>query len=87
MVLNALLRYVISMLVFYTLMVNYKRMKSFVKNRLLIFFLAVLLVFANIINKSILGNENIFAAIISGTIYPLYISIFIYLILSTKNSK
>ena len=85
--LSMLLRYGISILVFFTLMINYNRMKIVAKNRLLIFFLAVLLVLADIIIKRILGNENIFATIISSIIYPLNMSIFIYLILSTKHGE
>ena len=84
-----LIRYGISIvtiiLVFFMIIVNYKRMKSVVKNRVLIFFLAVILVLADIIIKLILGNVNIFAIIIRSIIYPLSISIFIYLILSRKN--
>ena len=84
--LNMLIRYGISVLVFFIIMVNYNRMKSIVKHRLLVIFLAVLLALVDIIIKSILGNGNIFATIVSGIIYPLYISIFIYLILSKNHN-
>jgi len=86
--LNICIRYGISIvtiiLVFFVIIVNYKRMKSVVKNRLLIFFLALTLVLVDIIIKLILGNENIFVIIIRSIIYPVSISIFIYLILSRK---
>jgi len=87
--LNMSIRYgtsiVINILVIMIIMLNYHRLKSVVKNRLLILFLALVLVFADIIIKSILGNENIFAKVITSIIYPLSMSIFIYLILSRKH--
>ena len=77
----------ISILVIMIIMLKYNRLKSVVKNRLLILFLALVLVFADIIIKLILGNENIFAKIITSIIYPLSMSIFIYLILSRKHKE
>ena len=88
---NMLIRYVISVgistLVFYTIITNYNRFKSVVKNRLLILFLSVVLIFVDIIIKVIWGNENIFSTIIRSIIYSVSISIFVYLILSIKYNE
>ncbi|GAA0824218.1 hypothetical protein GCM10008914_27650 [Clostridium tertium] len=82
--LNILIRYVISVaissLVFFIIMVNYNRMKNVVKNRLLIFFLTVVLVLVDIIIKILLGRESISATIIRSITYSVSMSIFIYLI-------
>ncbi|MBP1867917.1 hypothetical protein [Clostridium tertium] len=61
-------------------MVNYNRMKNVVKNRLLIFFLTVVLVLVDIIIKILLGRESISATIIRSITYSVSMSIFIYLI-------
>lgn len=83
-----LIRYVISVgissLVFFTIMVNYNRMKKVIKNRLLIFFLVVVLVLVDIIIKILFGRESISATIIRSITYSVSMSIFIYLILSRK---
>lgn len=82
--LNILIRYVVSVaissLVFFIIMVNYNRMKNVVKNRLLIFFLTVVLVLVDIIIKILLGRESISATIIRSITYSVSMSIFIYLI-------
>jgi hypothetical protein len=83
-----LIRYVISVgissLVFFTIMVNYNRMKKVIKNRLLIFFLSVVIVLVDIIIKNYFGSESIFATITRSITYSVSMSIFIYLILSMK---
>ncbi|WP_291651681.1 hypothetical protein [Clostridium sp.] len=85
---NMLIRYVVSVaisaLVFFTIIVNYNRMKNVVKNRLLIFFLVVVLVLVDIIIKILFGRESISATIIRSITYSVSMSIFIYLILSRK---
>ena len=89
--LNMLIRYGISIgisaFIFFIIITNSSRLKRVVKNRLLIFFLAIVLMLINIILKVILGDESIFYTIIRSIIYSLGISIFVYLILIRNNKK
>ena len=88
--LNMLIRYGLSVgisaFIFFIIITNSSRFKRVVKNRLLIFFLAIVLMLINIILKVILGDESIFYTIIRSIIYSLSMSIFVYLIL-IRNAK
>lgn len=88
--LNMLIRYGISIgisaFIFFIIITNSSRLKRVAKNRLLIFFLAIVLILINIILKVILGDESIFYTIIRSIIYSLSMSIFVYLIL-IRNAK
>ncbi len=85
MVANMLVQYVISVVVFYIIIVNYKKADIITRNRLIFFILALVLVCVEIIIKSIFGYKNIIYTIIIGIIKPVNISIFIYLILNRKD--
>ena len=89
--LNMLIRYGISIgisaFIFFIIITNSSRLKRVVKNRLLIFFLAIVLMLINIILKVILGDESIFYTMIRSIIYLLSISIFVYLILIRNDKK
>lgn len=78
---------VISSFIFFIIITNSGRLKRFVKNKLLIFFLAIVLMLINIILKVILGDESIFYTMIRSIIYLLSISIFVYLILIRNDKK
>lgn len=82
--LNFLVEFAISILVLLIIVFNYKKIKIVTNNKLLLFIVALVLVIINIIIKSIFGNESIAAIIINGVVYPTYICIFVYLILSRK---
>ena len=89
--LNMLIRYGISIgisaFIFFIIITNSSRLKRVAKNRLLIFFLAIVLMLINIILKVILGDESIFYTIIRSIIYSLNISIFVYLFLIRNDKK
>lgn len=82
--LNFLVEFAISILVLLIIVFNYKKIKIVTNNKLLLFIVALVLVIINIIIKSIFGNESIATIIINGVVYPTYICIFVYLILSRK---
>lgn len=79
-----IIQFIISIFVFYMILQNYEKLEIFTKGRLLIFIVALALLFTNIAIRSIFGYVNILATIAGGIILPVYMTIFIYLILSRK---
>lgn len=75
---------VINILIFFIIIVNYKRINYILTNKLLIVILAIVLVIIDIVVRDILGSENIWAIITRSIIYPVNIIIFVYLILNRK---
>lgn len=84
MLIKNLISIVINTIIFFMIIINYKKLNDVLTNKILILFLAIVLVFIDIIVKVILGSENIWAIIIRSSIYPVNVTIFVYLILNRK---
>jgi len=76
---------VIGILVNYILLSNLKKLTIFTRSKLLLFIIAIVLLLIYTSLQTLFGFGKIIPTVFGGIITPIYMMIFIYLIMSRKN--